>query len=245
MKVIFLAGGYGTRLKALSYNTPKALLPLGGKPILDHLLAKVLPLKPTRIYVLTNKRFAATFEQWNDTVPSSVDVRIVVEPGTTEEKKLGAIGGLGNVIEQERLADDLLVLAADNYFTCDLTQIAAAFQQRKAPVVGLYDVKDRTKASNYGVVSVDRYGRIIGFAEKPMQPNSTLVSTGIYFLPREVLASVLVYLRQGKNPDAFGNFISWLSVDREVVGYTLPKGAAWFDIGSPETYEAAKAATGP
>ncbi len=242
MKAILLAGGFGTRLLPLTQNTPKALLPVGGKPIIDHVLAKILPLKPTRIYVLTNQKFSQQFATWADRVPGNADIRIVVERSRHEHEKLGSIGALGQIIEREGLSDDLLIIAADNLFDCSLELLNASFQQRGQPTIGLYDVKEKEKAKRFGVVLLDRYSRITDFLEKPENPPSTLVSTGIYFFPKRILPLVLIYLKEGRNPDAFGNFISWLSITNEVVGTKLPSGSVWYDIGSPEAYEAAKQA---
>jgi glucose-1-phosphate thymidylyltransferase len=69
MKAIILAAGYATRLYPLTLNMPKALLPIGGKPIIDHIVAQMDTVEELdEIYVVSNDKFAGHFEEWAKTV---------------------------------------------------------------------------------------------------------------------------------------------------------------------------------
>jgi len=98
MKVIILAAGYATRLYPLTLTQPKPLLPVAGKPMIDHVLdnlASILGID--RVYVVTNAKFATQFQQWADTYRASkakLDFTIVNDGSTDDSNKLGAIGDL-------------------------------------------------------------------------------------------------------------------------------------------------------
>jgi glucose-1-phosphate thymidylyltransferase len=103
--------------------------------------------------------------------------------------------------------------------------------------VALYDLADKKLASRYGVVSIDKNGRVVKFQEKPPRPESTLISTCIYYFPSEKLKLFDMYLSQGSTKDASGNYIKWLMENDSVTGYVL--GGRWYDIGDMESYKKA------
>jgi glucose-1-phosphate thymidylyltransferase len=99
----------------------------------------------------------------------------------------------------------------------------------------LYDTGSLQEATKFGVVELSG-DRIVALTEKPTEPKSTLVSTGIYLLPRESLGLFSEYLNhEGSNHDSMGYFIAWLIQRTEVRGY-VHKGE-WYDIGTLDTYK--------
>ena len=127
MKTVILAGGYAKRLEPLTTHIPKSLLPIDGRPIIDFAIRQIDEITDIdTIIVSTNIRFKNHFSYWLDGFPRNVksNVKIVVEPTTKEEEKLGAIGGLRYLIEIEKLNnDDLLVVAGDNIFDSGMSPI--------------------------------------------------------------------------------------------------------------------------
>ena len=111
------------------------------------------------------------------------------------------------------------------------------FRQHKTTIFGLYEFPDSTLLSRYGITSIDDAGRVLDFEEKPEQPKSNLVSTGIYAIPRCELSTIHEYLKGGNSPDTLGHFISWLHKKSPVHGFVFRN--RWFDIGSFETYREA------
>ena len=101
---------------------------------------------------------------------------VLVNDGSTDDSnKLGAIGDLNLVLKQERVDDDLIVVAGDNLFSEKLGAFGEFCRAKNAPVLGLYDVGSLEAAKKYGVVAVGREGVIADFKEKPAQPASTLI----------------------------------------------------------------------
>src|SRR5271169_7119160 len=105
MKVIVLAAGYATRLYPLTLNQPKPLLPVAGKPMIEHVLDNLAPIGGIdQIYVVTNARFAGHFQKWSDhyrATKSKFDFTVVNDGTTSEVDKLGAIGDIHYVLKTQ------------------------------------------------------------------------------------------------------------------------------------------------
>jgi len=225
MKCLILAGGFGTRLYPLTINRAKALLGYKGKPIISHIMDKIP--KNIDIMVNTNKKFEADFHQWQGTI--NRNVKILVEEVLSEDQKLGAVGSLNFWIENKPIVEDLLVIAGDNYFEFDLAQFIARYDG-KHTLVAVYDIGDKGKASQFGVVQLDGH-RIAEFQEKPAKPKSSLVATACYIFPQRIFSLLHQYCQRGKR-DNLGSFIAYL-IDKDEV-HAYPFTESWIDIGSLE-----------
>lgn len=239
MKALILAAGYATRLYPLTKERPKPLLSVGGKPIIDYLIEKLDEIDGLDIiYVVTNQKFYHAFEGWLESLKSNKQI-VLINDGTTKyEDRLGAIGDIELALRWQRICDDLLVLAGDNIFEWNLKGFVE--YAKEAPdsfAMGVYDIKDKRKASKYGVAELDNSGHLKSLKEKPKEPISSLVATGIYYFPKKELSSINEYLKVGKETDAPGHFIHWLLKPRQVRGYIF-KGI-WYDIGDKDSYRRA------
>src|SRR3954471_18907718 len=98
MKLIILAAGYATRLYPLTLNQPKPLLPVAGKPMMEHVLDNLMPIDEIdEIFIATNAKFAEHFQKWADKYKTGDRVRpinIVNDASTDDSNKLGAIGDM-------------------------------------------------------------------------------------------------------------------------------------------------------
>jgi len=236
MKVIIPAAGYATRLYPLTKDKPKALLEVGSKTMLDHILDKIKDLPVDEIIIVTNHKFAKNFEQWAKTI-SETPIKIIDDQTTSNEDRLGAIGDLQFAIEKANVDDDLLVLGGDNLFRCDMNQFYETFKIKNALLVGVFDVKDSEIAKKFGVVEINESHQIIEFFEKPEVPKSTLVSTMMYFFPKETVPMIKTYLDEGNKPDRIGDLIGWFVKKLSVFAYIIDE---WTDIGSPAQLEEAR-----
>jgi glucose-1-phosphate thymidylyltransferase len=241
MKVIILAAGYATRLYPLTLTTPKPLLPVAGKPMIEHVLDNLAAVDGIdRVYVVTNARFAEHFQKWSDhyrTTKSQLNFTVVNDGSTDDSNKLGAIGDIHFVLNREKVEDDVIVVAGDNLFSQKLGDFGKFCRQKSAPVLALYDVGDLEQIKKYNSISVDAQGRITFFEEKPKNPTSTLTGIALYFYPRQVLSLIRQYIAEGNNPDQPGRLVQWLYPRTPVFTWRVP--GLWFDIGSKETLEEA------
>jgi glucose-1-phosphate thymidylyltransferase len=229
VKCVILAAGYATRLRPLTDDVPKHLLPVGGRPMLDWVLDAVREVGDVdEVHLVTNSRFAPVFEQWAGT--NSV---AVYDDGTaSNDDRLGAVGDLRLAIEEAGIeSDELVVLAGDNLFDFSLPTFVEWWRAKPQPAsaVPLHDVGDLGLARQYGIADTDAGDRIVRFVEKPSDPSSTLASTLIYLLPPEHVRLVATYLDEGLSPDNAGSFLGWLADREPVYGYRFA--GTWYDIG--------------
>ena len=240
MVAIILAAGYRTRLYPLTENTPKALLPVGDRTLLGHVEKKLADpeMGIRRVILVSNHRFAGKFKEWAAQPGHSVDWTVLDDGSTSDENRLGSMGDLAFAIKAEKVDDDLLVLGSDNLFEDGLTGLVQFARQKGASTLGAYELPDRTLANQYGVLSAGTDGRITKFEEKPAKPESSLISTAVYFFPRKAVGVVLEYVSSQKATDKLGSFISWL-VSREPV-YAYRFRGHWFDIGDIASYKHAQ-----
>ena len=229
MKCVILAAGYATRLRPLTDDVPKHLLPVGGRPMLDWVLDRVREVQEVDgIHLVTNSRFAPAFERWGE----ANGVAVCDDGTTSNDDRLGAVGDLQLAIEEAGLGNDkLVVLAGDNLFDFSLPRFVEWWRSKPQPAsaVPLHDVGDLELATQYGIADTDADDRIVQFVEKPSDPSSTLASTLIYLVPPEHVRLVATYLDQGMSPDNAGSFLGWLSARGPVYGYRFE--GAWYDIG--------------
>lgn len=244
MKVFILAGGFATRLWPLTEKRAKPLLPLAGKPLLTHLVEKIPEGIP--VTVSTNAVFAEDFEIWK-IENGKLKMEILIEDVGHEDEKLGALGAVARWITEESINDDILLLAGDNYVGFSIEEFVRQYDEKPKyngkPFIALHDIGPKEKASQFGTVIVDGGTmRVTGFEEKPTEPKTTNVSTGVYILPKDYLQPLVDYAKQ--KPDNIGGvFEHFLNKGHEF--YALSFNEPWFDIGSFEAYlEATKVLAG-
>jgi len=229
VKAILLAAGYGTRLRPLTDDRPKHLLPVGGRPMLDWILDWVRELADVDgVHLVTNSRFAPDFARWAE--PHGVTMH---DDGTmSNEDRLGAVGDLRLVIDSAGLEDDELFVVGDDMLELSLPDFVEWWRAKPRPAsaVPLHDVGDLELATHYGIVATDTDERIVHFVEKPSDPPSTLAATVAYLLPPEHVRLVATYLDEGQSPDNAGGFLGWLARRERVYGYRFE--GSWYDIGN-------------
>src|SRR5690348_16915201 len=137
MKLIILAAGYATRLYPLTLNQPKPLLPVAGKPMLEHVLDNVSTIDVIdHAYIVTNEKFVDHFQQWSNGYQHPnlhFSFTTVNDHSTDDTNKLGAIGDLHLVLTTYNLDDDIIVVGGDNLFSNDLRDFGAYCLEKNAP----------------------------------------------------------------------------------------------------------------
>lgn len=238
MKLIVLGAGYATRLYPLTLNQPKPLLPVAGKPMIEHVLDNVRGLTDLdQIHIVTNARFAEHFQVWADRYNASHPISIINDRSTVDSNKLGAIGDIHLVLKEANIDDDIVVIAGDNLFSEKLDDFGAFCRAKNAPVMGVYDVGDLEAIKKYNAIEIDASDRITFFEEKPAQPKSTLTGIALYHYPKSSLPLIRQYLSEGNNPDQPGRLVQWMYSRTPFYVWRVP--GIWYDVGSKETLEEA------
>jgi len=227
MKALILAGGFATRLWPITEKRAKPLMYINGKPIISHIVDRIPP--NFEIIISTNQSFQEEFFAWRNTYPNR-KIKIFIEDSGSDKFKKGALGATALVIQQEKITEDLLLLAGDNYFGFSIPEFMHFFKDQ--PLLAVYDIKDKSEARKYGVV-ITNQNQVQAFEEKPLKPSSTLVSTGCYIFPQKNLKDI-IYYAQEKNDDLGGVF-EYMLKQGETIHY-FPFNEEWYDIGSFNSY---------
>lgn len=230
-----LAAGYGTRMRALIGDTPKALVRLGDRTIMDYLYDNLAELG-IEIVIVTNDRYRDRFAAWREARGARCTL---ISDGTTEpDRRLGAIGDLALAIERLDEADDLLVTAADNLIPFPLAALVEEFDRKPGFYIAVWNNDDLTDQVRRGVVEISR-GVITRFEEKPQNPSSPIAAAPLYILPRALADEVALYLRSDRNPDAPGYLMAWLVGRHRAYPWSMPE--IMLDVGNPDSYRTALA----
>ncbi|MCL2225282.1 MAG: nucleotidyltransferase family protein [Defluviitaleaceae bacterium] len=235
MQAIILAAGYATRMYPLTENTPKALLPLRGKPMIDYIVEQLNNLPDVQnIYVVSNSKFYPHFCEWAKTVSSEIPIEILDDGTTSNENRRGAVGDVHFAITEKDIDDELIVIAGDNYFTYDLREQLALFRKTGCDTLCGKELNDPEKLKSFGIAVLAPDGKLLNFEEKPQNPKSNIVIYAAYFFQKQTTALVEKFLQEGNSPDNIGSFPQWLYKFLDV--YTYKMNGECYDIGTIEMY---------
>ncbi len=237
MDSIILAGGFAKRMWPLTEDTPKQLLDVGGKPMLQHVIESLEKVEPSRIILSVNSFFAPQFQNFIDNYKGTMNLQLYVESSSKEEEKLGALGALHLLFKDLGINGPVFIAGGDNLSDFDLKQMITVANDTGKDVIGLYDVEDIELAKLYGIAH--REGdRIIEFVEKPSNPPSTLAATAYWYLSKPGISNFLDYIDSGGDRDAMGNFLAWGVKNSDIRSVSFQ--GTWYDIGSIESYNEAQ-----
>lgn len=235
MKCILLAAGYATRLYPLTKDKPKALLKLGSKTILDRIMDKIEEIdRIDDVYVITNHVFAEIFSDWAKGYRGTKRIKVLDDGTTDNDNRLGAIGDMNFVIENENIDDELFVLASDVIFDFSLKGLFELYDTCGTNVISARYVEEIETLRTMGVLKLSEDGKVTDFEEKPKEPQSHYGVPPFYVYKKETINLIKQYLREGNNSDAPGYFIPWLIEHSDVYAYKSDERI--IDIGIPAAY---------
>jgi mannose-1-phosphate guanylyltransferase/phosphomannomutase len=227
MKAVVMAGGEGTRLRPLTSNQPKPMVPIVGKPCMEHIL-ELLREHGFRDVVVTVAFLPQAIRSYfADGESMGLNIEYSVE-----ESPLGTAGSVR--LASGRLDDTFLVISGDALCDIDLGKIVEFHKEKgAAATIGLKSVENPLE---FGIVVTDEDGRIERFLEKPSwgQVFSDTINTGIYVLEPEVLRHVPT-----DGPFDFSKelFPLLLEMGRPMYGYVCE--GYWQDIGNIDQFRQA------
>lgn len=237
MKAIILAAGYATRLYPLTENMPKALLPVGDKPILEHVISAFAGEKTIdEIHIVSNDRFYHQLNDWAKSAGSRFGRKLIVwNDGTSSnEDRLGAIGDIAFVIEKAMLDDEIFVAASDNLLSVPLTGFFEDYRRHHCDLLLAGRLEDYEERKRYAILQLDETGRVTNLEEKPSQPKSDVAAYAEYIYTKDTLPLFKAYLEEGNNPDSPGRFPEWLYKRKQVRAYIYD--GECVDIGTVKMY---------
>jgi mannose-1-phosphate guanylyltransferase / phosphomannomutase len=227
VKAVVMAGGEGTRLRPLTSNQPKPMVPIVGKPCIEHILEllKQHGLEDVIVTVAFMPQAIRSYFGSGDTLGLRIEYSV-------EESPLGTAGSVR--LASGRLDETFLVISGDALCDVDLTDLIRFHREKQAAVtIGLKSVENPLE---FGIVVTDEDGRVERFLEKPSwsQVFSDTINTGIYVLEPEVLRHV-----PADGPYDFSKelFPLLLEMGRPLYGYVFDD--YWQDIGNLDQFRQA------
>jgi mannose-1-phosphate guanylyltransferase/phosphomannomutase len=224
MKAVIMAGGEGTRLRPLTSNTPKPLLPVANRPMMEHIVALLKRHDFEDIVVTVAYQANAIRTYFGN--GAEFGVRMVY---ATEETPLGTAGSVRNAMAE--LDDTFRVISGDVLTDIDLSAIVKFHSEKGAlATLGLKAMDDPLE---FGIVITREDGSIERFLEKPTwgQVFSDTVNTGIYVLEPEIFEAIAPDHATDFSGDVFP---ALLEEGKPLFGYVAE--GYWEDVGNLEAY---------
>jgi NDP-sugar pyrophosphorylase family protein len=224
MKALLIAGGFGTRMRPLTFTRPKHLLPIANQPHIEHVF-DLLQRHGVNECVLLTSYLAEAFEE---TVAGAADRGMSVEVAH-EEVPLGTAGALKNAAEL--IGDEtFLALNGDVLTEADLGSLVDFHRERSAQAtILLTPVED---PSQFGVVPTDEAGTVQAFIEKPPpgEAPTNLINAGVYVIEAAVLDRIPAGREVSAERELFPELVN------EHTMYAMATDAYWMDVGTPDKY---------
>lgn len=221
MKAVVLAAGEGTRMRPLTANLPKPLLPVAGKPFLRHTLEALRTAGVRDVTILVGWQGHRVRERFGR--GADLDLSLSYEEQAERLGTAHAIGSLRSHVDGPFLSVNGDVVVSGEA----LRDLVAYHDKVRGPVMGLAEVPD---ARPFGVVEMnDR--RVVGIQEKPRAPKSKLINAGIYVFDADVFPLIDKTPKSPRGEFEITDTIRMLIAARDLYGFHLP--GEWIDVGRP------------
>lgn len=218
MKAIIMAGGKGSRLRPLTEELPKPMIPIINKPIMQHIIELLKKHGITEIAVTVGYMAEKIINYFGHGEKLGVELTYFVE-----DYPLGTAGSVKNALSF--IDDKVIIISGDAFTNINLTRLVRAHEKSEA-LATLATVKLRD-ARGFGLVECDEIGRITSFIEKPQMKIAGIVNTGIYVLERKLIASL---------PDGFLDFGKDVFPNMQNGLFAYNARCYWSDIGTLASY---------
>ena len=219
MKAVILAGGLGTRMRPITYKTPKPLVPLVGKPLVMHIIDSLPPRVDTVVLAVSYmKDVLEEYFRVNDCGRKVILVN--------ETSPLGTGGAIKNV--EGHLDDTFIVINGDVLTSIDINSMLKYHREKGGiGTISLWQVEDPTA---FGVVGWDQDHRVTVFQEKPSKAEavSNMINAGVYIFEPDMLDNI------GKGAVSLEKEVFPKVLDQGLFGYTYD--GYWVDCGTRENY---------
>jgi len=221
MKAVVLAAGEGTRMRPLTANLPKPLLPVAGKPFLRHTLEALRAAGISQVAILVGWQGHRIRESFGD--GAALGLSIAYEEQAARLGTANAIGCMRAHVNGAFVSVNGDVVVSSEA----LAAMIAHHKKVGSPVMALAEVSN---PSSFGVVEVNN-GKVVGLEEKPRQPKSHLINAGIYIFDEDIFPLIDTTPKSPRGEFEITDTIRALMAKRDVYGFRLP--GEWIDVGRP------------
>lgn len=225
MRAIVLVGGFGTRLRPLTLTTPKQMLPVVGRPMIERVVEKLAEHGIDEAILSLGYRPDAFLDAYPDDRCAGVKVHYAVEP-----EPLDTAGAVRFAATEASIDTSFLVVNGDVLSDMDLSALMQLHRDRGAEgTIALIQVDDPTR---YGVVPIDERNRVEGFIEKPPpgEAPTDWINAGAYVLEPAVIDRIPAGRKVSIERETFPAMVEDGSL------FALHADAYWVDAGTPATY---------
>ncbi len=238
MKAMILAAGKGTRVRPLTYEMPKPMIPILGKPVMEYLVEDLARHGIQEIMVNVShlpdqiERYFGDGRRWGVSIGYSFEGH--VEKGEIVGTPVGSAGGLKRIQDFSGFFDDtFVVVCGDALIDLDVTTAVRRHWQKGAAASLCVHKVPQAQVPNYGVIVCDEDQRIISFQEKPSvnEARSNLVNTGIYIFEPEILDLIPSDQTYDIGSQLFPSII-----EQGLPFYAVNEPFNWIDIGRLSDY---------
>jgi mannose-1-phosphate guanylyltransferase len=226
VKAVVLVGGFGTRLRPLTLRTPKQMLPIVDRPMIEWVIGHLGRHGVDHAVLALGYRSDAFASAYPDGHCAGVELHYAVE-----EEPLDTAGAIRFAADSAGIRERFVVMNGDGLTDLDVSALVAFHDRAGAEAtIALHEVVD---PSRYGVVPTDRDGRVIAFVEKPMagEAPTNFINAGTYVLEPSVLDRIETGRRVSIEREIFPAMVATGSLFAMSDG-----GVYWLDAGTPETY---------
>ena len=241
MKAMILCAGKGTRLRPMTYGTPKPMIPLVDKPVLQYIVEHLRRHDVNEIAINLSYLPDRISDCFRDGAAHGVRIFYSLEgerkDGVFEGAALGSAGGMKKIQTESGFFDDtFIVLCGDAAVNLDITRLVREHKTRGSLATIVLKGVHPDEVSKYGVVALDEKGRIRTFQEKPAPEEavSTLANTGIYIFEPEIFNHIPDGVEYDLGGDLFPNLCR--QSDRF---FGAVDDFDWIDIGNLKDFRAA------
>ncbi len=236
MIAVMLCAGFGTRLHPLTRNTPKGLLEIAGKPILDYQMPQLLDLPELEaIHLVTNACYVAQFYEWQSRWRSElkergISMHIHNDGSLHENERLGSVGDLAFLARKLVVHSPIVITAGDNIYRFPLRPIAETFLKSDDSLLLALREPNYQVRQRYPVFEFKNGEEIAHLHDESEQPLTEWVCPSLYFLKAQALPHVHQYLEQGGANDSLTGFLDFLISREPVRAIRKPDARVWLDV---------------
>lgn len=229
MKGVILAGGLATRLRPLTWVTNKHLLPVYNKPMIYYPVEAMVKASIKEVLLVSSPDHAGDFA---NLLKSGDDFGLRLYYAIQKNPVGGIADGISLAREFTK-NEKILVILGDNIFNFSLNKTVGRFKNKKRGAV-VFGIEMDTKSRQYGVVEIEKSGRVLSIEEKPEFPKSKIAQTGIYMYDERVFEFIKKLKPSARGQlevtDLNNHYLKEGSLECEIISWWIDAGTSYDEL---------------